>query len=304
MPYGYLVADVFTTERFAGNPAAVVLDAGGLAAEQMQAVAAEFNLSETTFVLPPQSGAADVRFRWFTPAVEVRMCGHATIAGVHAMLETQRWRPEGAEGEAVLRIETVSGVLEARRERIPSPAGADIIWLELLEPKLVDKVPPVTALSEALNLPQDAFVFSPPAARTQDDDLIVLVRDVVALNAARLDRGRLVTMCRLQGLRGLCVATVHTLTPAVAVQSRFFAPACGVDEDPVTGSVHGPLGAYLVRHGLVRVVDGKAGMLCVQGRAGARAGLVHVLVHGIADDAMRVRIGGQAVTVMSGNLLL
>ena len=99
MTRDYFVIDAFTGERFAGNPAAVVVDARGLADANMQAIAAEFNLSETTFVLPVDSegDAAHVRFRWFTPMAEVDMCGHATIAGVNHRTRKRRF-PSGWKG--------------------------------------------------------------------------------------------------------------------------------------------------------------------------------------------------------------
>ena len=104
------------------------------------------------------------------------------------------------------------------------------------------------------------------------------------------------------GLRGLSLATVNTLTPSIHVQSRFFAPTCGVDEDPVTGSVHGPLAAYLVGQGRVPIQDGLAGLSCVQGIPGGRTGLVHALVREDGVGGYRVRIAGRAVTVMTGAL--
>ena len=131
----YYVIDAFTRERFAGNPAAVVLDTDGLDDLEMQQIAAEFNLSETTFVLPPQTAEAAVRFRWFTPTTEVSMCGHATIAGVHALLESSRFRLDDAESTA-LGIDTLSGSLKAYVEAIPGKVPGQMIWLDLPSPRL------------------------------------------------------------------------------------------------------------------------------------------------------------------------
>jgi trans-2,3-dihydro-3-hydroxyanthranilate isomerase len=146
--------------------------------------------------------------------------------------------------------------------------------------------------------------FELPAVRTQDDDLIVFVHDVAALNELRPDFRRLADMLTAGSLRGLCVATVRTLTPSIHVQSRFFSPHYGIDEDPVTGSVHGPLAAYLVERGIVALHNGLAGLTCVQGIPGGRTGLLHALVQPHAGGRANVRIGGRAVTTMTGTVLL
>jgi PhzF family phenazine biosynthesis protein len=134
--------------------------------------------------------------------------------------------------------------------------------------------------------------------------MLVFVRDFQTLSEARPDFPQLASLLTRCGLRGLCLATVKTLTPSINVQSRFFAPTAGVDEDPVTGSVHGPLSAYLVKHGLVPLQEGLAGLTCTQAKAGGRAGLIHALVQPQGNDVYAVRIGGRAVTTMRGTLTL
>jgi PhzF family phenazine biosynthesis protein len=299
----YFVIDAFASDRFTGNPAAIVLDADSLDEKTMQRVAAEFNLSETTFALSPRGphGNPAVRFRWFTPTTEVRMCGHATVAGVHALLEAGRLRHEQPSTE--LRIETKAGTLTAFVEAIPGSDAERMIWLALPDASLTpyafdgldwSVVPPLS----------DHRDFELPAVRTQDDDLIVFVHDVAALNELRPDFRRLADMLTAGSLRGLCVATVRTLTPSIHVQSRFFSPHYGIDEDPVTGSVHGPLAAYLVERGIVALHNGLAGLTCVQGIPGGRTGLLHALVQPHAGGRANVRIGGRAVTTMTGTVLL
>ena len=311
----YYVIDAFTSQRYAGNAAAIVLDAEGLSDREMQLVAAEFNLSETTFVLPPQSHDASVRFRWFTPTTEVAMCGHATIGGVQALVESGRLRCEGVEGSTPIQIDTLSGTLAAFVETLPAGASltgddADaggetqrMIWLDMPTPVLSELGVPGAELASVLNVPSDDFDSSLPPARTQDHDALVFVKDVLTLNDAKPDFAKLMNLQMRKGLRGLCLATTKTLTPSIHVQSRFFAPAAGIDEDPVTGSVHGPLAAYLITRGLVPSEDGTSGMRCVQGKAGGRAGLVFALGKIESDGSCSVRIGGQAVTAMQGTLV-
>ncbi|MBI4719604.1 MAG: PhzF family phenazine biosynthesis isomerase [Planctomycetes bacterium] len=303
----YFVVDAFTAEPFAGNPAAVVPDAEGLDERTMQAIAAEFNLSETTFVLPPteRSDAHPAfRFRWFTPTTEVDMCGHATVAGVHALAESGRIPDDDDAASVPVRIETRGGTLTAFLERLPGDPSRRVVWLQLVDPILSPHNADRAALAAALNLPCDAFAEELPVMRTQDRDLLVFVRSFLAMNDARPDFARLAAWMRREDLRGLSLATANTITPSVNLQSRFFAPAAGVDEDPVTGSVHGPLAAYAVLHGLVPLRDGVAGMQCVQAKAGGRAGLIWALVSVQPDGTFRVRIGGQAVTIMRGSLCL
>ena len=298
----YYVVDAFTNQRFAGNPAGVVFDAEGLDDGEMQAIAAEFNLSETTFILPPETSEASVRFRWFTPTVEVAMCGHATIAGAHALSESGRLPHEDQADSATVGIDTLSGTLTAFIESMPDGKSGRLIWLEMPKPKLAEYECAVGELSSVLGVPAEAFDLKLPIVRTQDNDLLVFVRDFMALNDARPDFARLLAMQTKARLRALCLATVKTLTPSVHVQSRVFAPAAGVNEDPVTGSVHGPLAAYLVTHGLVPLSDGVAGLTCTQAKAGGRAGCLHALVQQDEHGGCSVRIGGQAVTTMRGVL--
>lgn len=314
----YYVVDVFAHERYTGNAAAVVLDADELSDAEMQSIAGEFNLSETTFVLPPETRQATLRFRWFTPTTEVTMCGHATIAGVHALAEAGRLPPGTEPGEVGERangprsatdelppsalVETRSGVLSTFVEDLPGGRVDQMIWLETPRPVLVPYPVAETRLARALGLAEDAFDASLPAVKTQDGDLLVFVKDVVGLNDARPDFPGLREFQMRRGLRGVCLATKRTLTEAIHVQSRFFAPVAGIDEDPVTGSVHGPLAVYLVMHGHVPMEDRVAALRCTQAKPGGRAGVVYALVRRQNDDGYSVRIGGQAVTTMCGTL--
>ena len=341
MKLEYYVVDVFTNERFAGNPAAVVTDASGLTETQMQSIAAEFNLSETTFVLPVEESTRgisarakvggtpwhvedaarrnlgseedvlSVQIRWFTPMNEVDMCGHATIAGIHALVESGHIRHDDPAVSTPVDVSTRSGTLKTFVENIPNvngrknlPSGGRMIWLELIPPTLFPIAPNLSDLSEILHIQVDAFDSSLSPTTTQDKDFIVFVKDVMTLNEARPDFKKLSQWMSTHQLRGMSLATIKTLSPAIHVQSRFFAPTVGIDEDPVTGSVHGPLAAYLVKHEVVPLYDGLAGLTCVQGVAGGRAGLLHALVHVEKEGRFEVRIGGQAVTVMKGELYL
>lgn len=297
----YFVVDAFTNEHFSGNAAAIVLDSDGLTDEAMQAIAAEFNLSETTFVLPTDRDAADFRFRWFTPTTEVRMCGHATIAGAHALLESGRLA-EGASESISFTVDSLSGPLGLHIDTLPRQPSERMIWLDMPTPQLTDATVDLDLLASVMQLPADSFDTSLPPVKTQDDDLLVFVKHFTMVNDARPDFGRLKKLHEDTHIRGQCLGSTSTLTPSIHVQSRFFAPAAGIDEDPVTGSVHGPLAAYLVKQQRVPLTDGLAGLQCAQSKAGGRGGIVFALVQPQENGQHEVRIGGRTVTTMEGKI--
>lgn len=252
-------ADAFTARPFAGNPAAVCLLPEERAAAWMQAVAREMNLSETAFLLRQERGYS---LRWFTPTIEVDLCGHATLASAHVLWE---W---GA-AEPVLEFHTRSGTLAATRR------GE---WIELDFPaKAAEHSAPPSGLLEALGA---------RAVNTgrNDLDLLVEVATEAEVRALRPDFNGL----RGLGARGVMV-TSRAAEGAYDFVSRFFAPGSGIDEDPVTGSAHCCLGPYwaerLGKHELVGY------------QASDRGGVVRVRVAG-----ERVKLGGQAVTVLRGEL--
>ena len=250
------VIDAFTTRPFAGNPAAVCLLSGPREAGWMQLVASEMNLSETAFLLPVADGFS---LRWFTPAVEVELCGHATLASAHVL-----WSTGVLTVDQAARFKTLSGWLTCRR------AGD---WIEMDFPALgLDPAEVPAALAEAVGAPV-------VDARCTPFDWLVEVRDEQTVRALRPDVRRLATLVK----RGLIV-TARSAAPAFDFVSRFFAPAAGIDEDPVTGSAHCALGPYW------QAKLGKADFLAAQ--VSARGGVVKV---GVRGD--RVLLGGQAVTV-------
>ncbi len=254
--------DAFTAEPFRGNPAAVCVLPEPREAEWMQRVAREMNLSETAF-LHRHGDAFDLR--WFTPAVEVDLCGHATLASAHVLWEAGH----AAEGEPLL-FHTRSGVLTAEC------AGE---WIELDFPaKAVEPAEPPDGLLQALGV-------EPLAVTKNVWDYLVEVGSEEAVRALRPDIGRLGAV----HARGIIVTARATTAPYDFV-SRFFAPRAGVPEDPVTGSAHVALGPYW------RDRLGRDELLAYQ--ASARGGVVRVTVRG-----ERVLLGGQAVTVLRGELV-
>ena len=257
--------DAFTDRPFAGNPAGVcLLPAGSPFADEawMQAVAREMNLSETAFLVPAADGFG---LRWFTPAVEVDLCGHATLASAWVLFE-QGLLAAGRQA----RFHTRSGLLSARRRE-----G----WIELdfpAEPAARAEAP--EELLEALEV-KTRFV-----GRNRFDYL-------VEVDSERIVRGLAPDLRRLASLkeRGVMV-TSRSDSPQYDFVSRFFAPGAGIDEDPVTGSAHCCLGPFW---------GDRLGKKELTGyQASARGGVVRVALAG-----ERVLLYGQAVTVLRGELM-
>jgi len=263
MPVRIIQVDAFTNRPFAGNPAAVCVLPAPAPEEWMRHVAREMNLSETAFLVP-RDGGFDLR--WFTPAVEVDLCGHATVASAHVLWEDGHL-PPGQQA----RFHTRSGLLLADRR-------GD--WIELDFPaKLVAAAEAPAELLPALGVTRAAFVGK------NVFDYLVEVDSEATLRALAPDHSAL----RKVPVRGVIV-TAPSANAEFDFVSRFFAPGSGVDEDPVTGSSHCALAPYWGER------LGKTSMTAFQ--ASARGGVVRVR---LAGD--RVILGGQAVTVMTAELL-
>lgn len=255
--------DAFTNQPFAGNPAAVIVLKQAAPEQWMKDVAREMNLSETAFLVE-RGGEYDLR--WLTPAVEVDLCGHATVASAHVL-----WQDGHLSQGKQARFHTRSGLLTADR-------NGD--WIELNFPaKLAAPVDAPPDLLSALGVPHANFV-----GRNAFDYLVEIESDA-DLRALSPDHGVL----RKLPVRGVIV-TAKSASPEFDFISRFFAPGSGIDEDPVTGSAHTALGPYWAAK------LGKTELTALQ--ASARGGVVRIRFEGD-----RVILGGQAVTVMTADLL-
>jgi trans-2,3-dihydro-3-hydroxyanthranilate isomerase len=298
------LVDAFASERFTGNPAGVVLDGRGLDGKRMQRIAAEIAATATAFALPGISPDARFGLRWFSPQTELGMCGHGTIAAVHALVESGRLAGLLDSPQAAVVIETAAGLLRASCERLHVDTGRFVVWLELPAPKLTPKPVNPVELARLLGMSSDRFERDLPIMKTQDQDLIVFVADLPTLGMALPDFRALGDWCRREGLRGVLLSTLNTVSRSITTQSRYFAPAVGIEEDPVTGSVHGPLGVYLVANELAPVMGHVAAINCVQGISGGRTGLIRVLVRRHPGRGYSVRIAGECRTTVRGKLLV
>ena len=255
--------DAFTDKPFAGNPAGVCVLPEPRSERWMQDVAREMNLSETAFLLKQEDG---FQLRWFTPAAEVDLCGHATLASAHILWETEYLQPQEQA-----RFHTRSGLLTAER--------LNGNWIELdfpAKPEQATDAPP--HLLDALGI-QAQYV------GVNVFDYLVEVDTEETLRNMQPD----ITLLAQVPVRGVIV-TSRASTPDYDFVSRFFAPRVGVNEDPVTGSAHCCLTPYWSKR------LGKNELLAYQ--ASARGGVLRVRISGD-----RVKIGGQAVTTLRGELL-
>ncbi len=254
--------DAFSGEPFSGNPAAVCLLPGPGDPGWMQRVAREMNLSETAFL---HREGEEFRLRWFTPAVEVDLCGHATLASAHVL-----WEEGHLPADASARFQTRSGLLTARR---------DNGWIEMDFPAEPEEgAEPPSALVEALG-------FTPKYVGKNRFDYLVEADSEETVRSLKPDFPILKTV----PARGVIVTSRPDL-PGYDFVSRFFGPAAGVNEDPVTGSAHCCLGPFWGKR--LR----KEELLGYQ--VSERGGAVRVRLAG-----ERVLLGGQAVTVLRGELI-
>jgi len=254
--------DAFTDRPFAGNPAAVCLLPAPRDDGWMQSVAREMNLSETAFLVARPDGYA---LRWFTPAVEVALCGHATLASAHVL-----WEDGHLPSDRQARFHTKSGLLTGDR------TGE---WIELDFPAKREEPAPVPAgLAQALGI-------APKYVGRNQFDYLVEVDGEATVRNLTPDHAALAAL----PVRGVIV-TSRGDSRGYDFVSRFFAPGSGVPEDPVTGSAHCALGPYW------QARLGKSDFVAYQ--ASPRGGVVRVRV--VGD---RVKLGGKAVTVLRGELL-
>jgi len=291
----FVQADIFTTRPYAGNPAGAILDADGLAESDMRALAVELRLPGLAFVTRPTGGEAEFRLRYLTPAREVTYSGHTTLSAVHTLLEAGRIKP------GTTRFETGAGTVAVTVE---TGGDATVMWLA---PPLAPLRPLPTLLEPllaALGLARaDLGAWAAPAV-TGDTDLLLPIAGLGPLRALRPDLPTLGAVAEAQGLRATCVVSRETVEPGSGTHCRVFIPHFGVPEDIVTGSVHSPMGLWLAEAGALRLAEGRAAFTGEQGDTVGRPGRLRVEVEGAGGAAPRVRVGGSAVTVLSGSLRL
>jgi trans-2,3-dihydro-3-hydroxyanthranilate isomerase len=293
--FPWLWIDAFTDRAFGGNPCAVVFDADALDAAQMQVIAREMNLSETAFVL--RSAVADVRARYFTPAEEIPLAGHPTIATVFGLVASGRVALRGAS--TALRLELQAGVIDvaiqASAERVERIVMSQLAprFLEVYDPA---EVMPVFGLNVDDLLPGAQI----QVVSTGTPQLMIPLRTFDALRAIRIDYAAYTALRQRGGFFSPHLFCLGGATPAGRTFARHFGLPPDSAEDPFTGSATGGMAAYLWRYGLIDTPT----WIAEQGHLMGRPGQASVEVVGLPLAISTVRVGGSAVVVVRGELLL
>ncbi|MHC5652741.1 PhzF family phenazine biosynthesis protein [Stappia sp. ICDLI1TA098] len=300
----YFVLDVFTNQALAGNPLAVVMDAEGLSDQRMQAIASEFNLSETVFVLAPQNPAHSAKLRIFTPAKELPFAGHPTV-GTAILMAMERFGEIDADQNAMVILEEGVGNVRCGVVLKPNAAG----FAEFDVPRLPRPADPLAdrdIIAAALSLEPNEIGFE--NHRPCSYDAGVPFAFVPVANLAALSRARPRNANWDEAFGGLgsgAAAYVYcrqTAASGSTFSARMFAPAMGIVEDPATGSAAAAF-AGVVRH-FDKPTDGTHNLRIEQGVDMGRPSMIDLEIDIQAGALKAARIGGQAVIIAKGEMLI
>ena len=298
----FRTVDVFTDRLFTGNQLAVVLDAEALSAEQMQNIAAEFNYSETSFILSPESSDHEARVRIFTPKSEVPFAGHPTI-GAAAVL--------GWEGNIHLGAGSATLILEEAVGEVPvtlSQRSNEVIFAQLTAAQLPEPGPEPPSrkdLAAVVSLrPEDlcAGEHSPQTWTCGLPFLFIPVKNLEVAGRARIDHDHWKRTLSEFWSAEPYVFTMETVNPDAHVHARLFAPSLGIEEDPATGSAAAALAGYLARRN--PQASGVQSWVIEQGLEMGRPSHLELQLHWHDSTLQMVQVGGSSVLVSSGELSL
>ncbi len=304
--YPFVQVDVFTDTLFRGNPLAVVRDARGLSDDEMAHIAQEMNLSETTFVLPPTRSDCVAQVRIFTPARELPFAGHPTI-GTAWVLATRGVVPAGASS---LVLEEGVGPVPVRFDGTRD--APTFLWMT--HPAATFGTPFANRADFAAALGLAASDLLPDApiltGSTGSAFLYVPLRD-----RATVDRAALDVPAMLRCFSDTTAVGVFVFAPDAdaeetgalngRVYARMFAPhTSGIPEDPATGSATGPLGVYLMRHGIVKPTSDTVHIVSEQGTKMGRQSFLHIAMRMTGDMVTKLEVGGSVVPVLEGTITL
>jgi trans-2,3-dihydro-3-hydroxyanthranilate isomerase len=293
----FFTLDVFTRRRYAGNPLAVVLDAGGLDGTAMQTIAREFNLSETVFVLPPAEKAHRAKLRIFTPAAELPFAGHPTV-GTAVLLN----RIDGAAGTREIVLEEGIGPVRCTVEAVDAETGSASFALARL-PEPASDAAPTAAIAAALSIDESDIGFDgykPTRWSAGNAFTFVPLKGLDAIRRCRINSavwGETFGGRRDIGTYMFCRETVE---PGHAFHVRLFAPEMGVSEDPATGSAAATFTGLIVH--CDRLADGARDLVIEQGYEMGRPSLIRLAMTVQGGKLTAGAIAGEAVVVSEGTL--
>jgi len=291
----------FTTTKFTGNPAGVVVDAHGLSDAEMLLIARELKNSETAFLFSPheKTDNYDVEVRFFTPTTEVPICGHATIAAHFVRVLEQQAQP----GQTLLQ-KTKAGILPieiiASGEAVKIKMTQGKIGFEPIDPRYQSEILSALGIGESevnKNCPVEI-------ASTGHSKVMIGINSREKLNRLAPNLTELKRISSLIKCNGYFVFTFDSDDANILAHGRMFAPAIGIDEDPVTGNANGPLGAYLVKNNLANFNGNRFSFTAKQGEAIGRPGTMEVYVDVQENIPLKVAILGEAIPVFKTTIEL
>lgn len=274
-----ILVKAFTKDKTQGNPAGVIFDADKLSEEQMMKISADLGFSESAFV--SQSDKADFKIRFFSPKQEVDLCGHNTIAAIHALLENGKIQLDNSETKEIT-IETRAGIL-------PIECHKDgLIVMTQAEAQFGEDSHDKKEIAKLLGISAEEILDDYPiqTVSTGTPKLMIPVNSLETLFNIKPDLEGIKNYCPAHGVKGFYPFTLKTMEENSDFHARQFNPAAGIDEDPITGVAAGALGAYIVKH---KILD-KNNFIIEQGYCMNKGGMMYVTIND------KVKVGGYAVT--------
>ena len=297
MNYSFYQIDVFANTPFSGNPLAVFFDVEDLSSLTMQAIAQEMNLSETTFVLPPGDMPADFSVKIFTPEKEVPFAGHPTIGTAHILRETGRV----ISGDHSIKLSMKAGIITVTQGLIDN-----LLFMDQPLPEYLPVLDCAEKIGNVLSIPTSSIKLSRYPIQIVSTGLPVILVPInsikslekIVINASKLDN-----FLHSLGVEMLYAFTDETLNPSANIHARMFAPPLGILEDPATGSAAGAMGAYICKHNILSENNPK-NITIEQGYKMGRPSCIHVEIYHEHNEIKKIRVGGEAVTVIEGFIKL
>ncbi len=291
--------DAFTTVPFGGGPAGVVTDAAALTTDEMQTIAREMNISETVFVAPPTDPKADFHVRFFSPSDEVPLVGHATIAAFFTLASEGRIKL--TNDETTVHQQTGAGVLPVT---IFSKNGqVERVVMTQNLPIVEDVDATREEVAEALGL-TPADLGDTPLQRSSTGLfwMVVPIRTLKASQNIAPDLAKITAISKRCGVSGMATFAQETVNPEATIHTRVFGPAIGIPEDPACGTGNGAISGYMFKYGLVPKGP-KVSIRAEQALEMKRPSDIYVELDTDGEKVTRVRVGGQAVTVLTGEIV-
>lgn len=297
--YRLYQVDSFTREKFSGNPAGVVLNADGLNDIEMQKIARELNNSETAFVFQGDGESYDVHTRYFSPSCEVPICGHATIAAMYVLAKERKMK------KGIILNKTGVGILpvdidKADDEYKITMTQGQVEFGEILTGENKKN------LMDALKIQEGNLIgnLDVQIVSTGHSKVIVALNDRSVLNSIEPDFLKLKHLSKVINCNGYFLFALGHKKDDYAVYGRMFAPAIGINEDPVTGNGNGPLGAYIVKNKLMDCGYNELSYRALQGEAIGRSGEIFVHVDIENGEGIKVKVSGNAVIVFETEIII